>query len=366
MKAKKRDDPLAHVQRLIKKLPAADRQGLIPFLASLPDSGLQSYNLKEELDIIQDAHPIKSPEELPPDVVPGHMFQLVIRVRNVTEIHMEGLEVLRVVFWPDRFAQAFPTSRPNLIPIAIESIQKFFTEERKVDLRAKRAEQGIQEDDVAFAQAIEEVCRDIGTMLVTEKGKRVAEGISLHLPRMIGDMFDQAIQGQTFADFNRLAAEMGRPEKQYSGTDLKKMLTKRYWEGVKPHLHLKRKTRTNPAWNAESKKEFAQRVSDLKGLTTRMKEVFDDCDGDDYWVPELRADATFKLLSPAVSEDSILWAIRRIGSEDLPPREREPLSIACEIARMELDLPEQDIETLRNYYGDGFKAIRTDRKASGK
>src|SRR5260370_36515931 len=41
---------LEHVQRLIKKLSAEERQRLIPFLASLPDSGLKSLNSNDELD----------------------------------------------------------------------------------------------------------------------------------------------------------------------------------------------------------------------------------------------------------------------------------------------------------------------------
>lgn len=44
---------LAAVKQLIKQLSAEDRQALIPFLGELPDSGLQSYDLREELEVLK-------------------------------------------------------------------------------------------------------------------------------------------------------------------------------------------------------------------------------------------------------------------------------------------------------------------------
>jgi hypothetical protein len=42
-------------------------------------------------------------------------------------------------------------------------------------------------------------------------------------------------------------------------------------------------------------------------------------------------------------------------------RQREPVSIACEMARRELGLPEQETETLRGYHQDGNKLLKRDR-----
>ena len=58
------ESPLEQVKRLLENLSATDRESLIPFLASLPDSGLTSYNLAEELQVLREAHKIREPAHL--------------------------------------------------------------------------------------------------------------------------------------------------------------------------------------------------------------------------------------------------------------------------------------------------------------
>jgi hypothetical protein len=358
------ETPLEEVQRLIRELTPESRLSLTDFLASFPDSGLQSYDLSEELEIIKQAHKIKPPQHTEDS---NFLFELLVPMRNVVVIAIAGHSVLHVIFRPDRFVKGFPAGGPNLYKVVSDGLREdLFTGEKKEKVREQRRASGIVEDDADFEQAITDTCDATAKDIVNAKAARVAELISLHLPRMVGDMFDAALQGQTFADLNAIARDLGQPERQIPTPKLKQMLTKRYWEDVKPHLGITRKTRTNPAWTPESKKEFAQRVSDRRGLAARIKEMFDDCEGEETWVEDLKQDSTFQLLEPAVDQDSIKWAIKRIASEDLPPRDREPLSVACEIARRELDLPEQVIETLRNYYSEGIRAVKADRKASDR
>jgi len=59
-----------------------------------------------------------------------------------------------------------------------------------------------------------------------------------------------------------------------------------------------------------------------------------------------------------IDEDTLKWAIRCVADDNLTERERQPLSIALEIARRELKLTELDVETLRNKFEEGNKAIK--------
>src|SRR5437764_722534 len=103
----KKYSPLEHVKRLIKKLSAEDRQKLIPFLGDLPDSGLHSYDLREELEVLK-----KHGKRL---TGPGgdDSFYLVnlVFVRNLVSVQVLDTEVMRTVFFPDNFIEAFPKSK---------------------------------------------------------------------------------------------------------------------------------------------------------------------------------------------------------------------------------------------------------------
>jgi hypothetical protein len=68
------------------------------------------------------------------------------------------------------------------------------------------------------------------------------------------------------------------------------------------------------------------------------------------------------MLSTGVPPNAIKWAIRRIGDDELTARDKEETLIACEVARQELDLPHQEIQTLRGYYLAGLNLLRSDRQ----
>lgn len=92
-----------------------------------------------------------------------------------------------------------------------------------------------------------------------------------------------------------------------------------------------------------------------------MKNMYERCDFDEGWSEDLKQDEQFQMLSGGTSSAVIAWAIRRIGDDEISDREREPLSLACEMARRELKLPEQEIETLRTYFADGGKLRKEER-----
>jgi hypothetical protein len=121
-------------------------------------------------------------------------------------------------------------------------------------------------------------------------------------------------------------------------------------------------TRTKREWRSESVlKQYAVKVNERRALAICIKDMFDRCEGEAGWLEDLNVDRNFRLLSSDVPGEIISWAVRRVASEDLPAREREPLSVACEMARRELTLPEQNIETLRDYYGTGEKLRKKER-----
>jgi hypothetical protein len=346
---------LEKVKQMIEQLSSEDRKKLIPFLAELPDSDMHSYDLREELETLK-KHGIRLTG---PDNNPDYHLVNLVFVRNLVSVQILDTEVLRAVFFPDNFIKEFPRSNGK-ISIMSESFKKsFFTEEKKEAIRAEHAAQGIEESDAEFEEGITETCNSIGEYWMTEKAERIAEQISLHLPGMVGNMFCAAIRGQAFADFNAICEQLGNSERKASTEEIKKMIQKSAWNEIKPHLGVTHggDRRTKPAWrDSELLKSYAQRVNDRRLLAECIKNMYEDCLGEDGWIQDLHQDSNFQRLSQGVPDETIAWAIRRAASEDsVPQREREPLSIACEIARQELGLPEQDIETLHTYYKEGKK-----------
>lgn len=349
---------LKQVKQMIKELSSEDRQKLIPFLAEFSDSGLQSYDLREELETLK-----KFGTRLTgPDNDPDYYLVNLVFIRNLVSVQILDTEVLRAIFFPDNFIEVFPKSRGK-ISIASESFKRsLFTEEKKEAARSNRMTQGIQESDVEFEVFITETCDSIGELLVTEKAKRMAEQISLHLPGMVGDMFTAAIKGQAFADTIKLFDESDTSRQKPCVKEFKKMVLDAHWREVKPHLPITKNTRTNPAWRDEEKlKQYARRVNERKLLAACIKDMYENCEGEAGWIEDLKQDSNYQLLSKEIPSEVIAWVVKRVASEDLPSREREPLSIACEMARQELGQPEQSIETLRDYYGTGSKLLKKDR-----
>src|ERR1700730_9700255 len=99
--------PLEHVKRLIKKLPAEDQQKIIAFLAELPESGVQSYDLRDEIDALK-KHGVRVP--------PGGSSDLVslVFIRDLVEVYVANRKVAHARFFPKTFAEAFPDYNKQL------------------------------------------------------------------------------------------------------------------------------------------------------------------------------------------------------------------------------------------------------------
>jgi|GEM_PF-3019625 len=266
-------EALAQIHRLLSQLTAEERRSLIPLLASFPDSGLTEYDLSEELAIIEQSHKIKPPQHNQDSNV---LFELIVPMRNVVVIAMGGHPLLHVIFRPERFILGFPAGGPNLPKIVSDGLREdLFTGEKKEKIREQRRASGIVEDDAAFEQAITDTCDAIAKDIVKAKAERVSQLISLHLPRMVGDMFDAALQGQTFADLNAIARELGQPERQISASRLRRMLTERYWRDVKGHLGVKQGGPRNVkhTWTDEERECLATKYHDLRAVWIEAKRI---------------------------------------------------------------------------------------------
>lgn len=357
---------LDRVKKMIKKLSTEDRQRLIPFLAELPDSDIHSYDLREELETLK-THGIRLTG---PNDDPDYDLVNLVFVRNLVAVQILDTEVLLAVFFPKNFIEAFPRTK-RCAPQMSEGLKKsLFTQERRMTLRVEREAQGIQETDSEFEEEITRRCDSAAEYWMTEKAERIAEQISLHLPGMVGDMFCAALKGQTFFDTQKAREELGGPDKKLSVREFKKLILDAHWREVKPHMGITHggDRRTKPAWREkEILKQYARRVNERRLLAECIKKMYEDCLGEDGWTQDLRQDSNFQRLSQGAHDETIAWAIKQVASEDtIPQREREPLSIACEVARQELDLPEQDIETLRSYYTEGKKLIQRTRSKQSK
>lgn len=211
---------LDQIKRLIMKLSTEERLTLTHYLVGLPDSGFQSYDLREELETLK-KHGIRLTG---PDNDDNYCLVNLVFVRNLVSVQILDTEVLRAVFLPNNFIQAFPKSK-RCTPIMSENFKKsLFTKEKREAIRAGRKAQGIQESDAEFEEEITKRCDSAAEYWMTEKAKRIAEQISLHLPGMVGDMFCAAIKGQVFFDTQKVREELGGPDKKLSVKDFKKEL----------------------------------------------------------------------------------------------------------------------------------------------
>lgn len=358
---------LKQIKQMIRGLSSEERQQLIPFIVELPDSGIEPSDLDAELKVIDEAwgkYNVKS--EYDPE---KYLFDMVFP-KNFVSLRILGVEVLRVVFLQDNFAKNFYKAKTSTKPGMSEALRAYLLiEENKAQVLAARRESAAHMSEAEIESEIAELSNAMAQIIEEEKARRVAAGISSHLPRMVGDMFSAAIKGQTIADYNLLAEHLESPEKMLSTPEIKKMVTDSFWKEIKPHLGVTKggNTRTNPAWRDESTlRQYAQKVTDRKLLATCIKDMFEECEGEAGWIADLKESSNYRLLSKEVPDEVIAWAVKRVASEELPAREREPLSIACEIARRELKLPEQSTETLRDYDGTGEKLLRQDRKQKAK
>jgi hypothetical protein len=349
--AKKRG--LALVKHLIKELSPDERAQLFSYLSEFPDSGVESYDLTEEIDALK-----KHGAILPPEGSSDNIS--LVFIRDLVEVRLADNKIAHARFFPDSFAQGYPTFK-NQIAITSEGFQN--TKDQRAVRRQNLEAQGIHQTDAEFEAGFIEACDDAARLWVTEKAKRIAERISRHFPGMVADMMVAAIKGQTFYDFHEATKQLSPDKPLPSVKGIKKAVQDIAWRDLKPHLPSTKYSRTPPDWRGEETlKRYAQQVTDRRALATRIREMYEDCLEGPGWMEDLKTDSTFERLSVGVPEPVLVWAMKRVASDESgSERERQAVSIALEMARQELALPELDIETLRNKYDEGNKLLKADR-----
>lgn len=348
----KKHSPLEHVKRLIKKLSPEDKQQIVPYLAQFSDSGVQSYDLTEEIEALK-----KHGQTLPPEGDPTGVS--LVFIRDLVEVNLGDRKIAHARFSPDDFAQAYPAFE-NQIAVISETFQK--SEEQRVVRRRNLEAQGIHQTDAEFEAGFKEACDDAARLWVEEKAKRIAERISRHFPGMVTDMMIAAIKGQTFYDLHEATKELSPDKPLPSVKGIKKAVQDIAWRDLKPHLPSTRHSRTPQDWRSpEQLKEYAEKVNERRLLATCIKNMYEDCEHDEGWIGDLKQNSNFIGLSVGIDEDTLTWSIRCVADDNLSDRDRQPLSIALEMARRELRLTELDVETLRNKFEEGNKAIKAER-----
>lgn len=108
--------------------------------------------------------------------------------------------------------------------------------------------------------------------------------------------------------------------------------------------------RSNADWSdPRRRKDFQQRVNELRPLWAFIKSFHKKNQDDDGWMSMLKNEShRYRDLTENCSDPDDL--LRRVADENVSPRKREPLALALEHARRELNLPEAESETLRKYF----------------
>jgi hypothetical protein len=119
-----------------------------------------------------------------------------------------------------------------------------------------------------------------------------------------------------------------------------------------------RNTRTKPGWKEPATLiVYARLVKSRKLLSETIKKTYDMAGGADDWRDDLVDNNDYQLLKTGVPATALEWTLRRVA-EDIPKRDREPLSLACEMARREMNLDPQQPQTLRTYYTKALKLLK--------
>jgi hypothetical protein len=105
-------------------------------------------------------------------------------------------------------------------------------------------ESGVEMSDAEYEASVSKRCEEVAVYLLTEKGKRIAERISLHLPGMIENMMVLALKGETVYDFFELTKALDPAKTPLSLKEFKKRIQDAAWRGVKPHLPSTKHIRT--------------------------------------------------------------------------------------------------------------------------
>jgi hypothetical protein len=117
---------LDRAKKLIKRLSTEDRKNILDFLTEFPDSGFQSYDLREELEVLKK----HGKRHASPADDPDHYLVNLVFVRNLVSVQIHDTDVLVTMFFPDKFIEAYPMLK-GAISILSEKLKKTFTEEKK-------------------------------------------------------------------------------------------------------------------------------------------------------------------------------------------------------------------------------------------
>jgi hypothetical protein len=173
-----------------------------------------------------------------------------------------------------------------------------------------------------------------------------------------------SLEGYEVGEVQKL--RLKRSKDTRSSALLASFLAKKERQAIKSRLPEWRggNKKTKPAWRgSQVKSQYAIGVNERRLLAVCMKQMYDDCEGEAGWLEDLKASLNFQRLSVGVPKNVITWAYRRIASDGLTRREKEPLSVALEMSRQELGLPEVGLETLHGYYSEGTTLLKQSRKS---
>ncbi len=172
-------------------------------------------------------------------------------------------------------------------------------------------------------------------------------------PSMLKDaikVFFREVEVQTFRDAGpNLFIKLKVPERVLLGT------------ATKVHIDLAKKrmksptrggdTRTKYCWNEEALRRYSNLVDDLKPFWIFVKDFYDDYSEDD-WMPMLKESKMFKSL-PEHCKTLTHGVLAQVANANLRKESRQPLSLACEHARLVLGVAEYACQTLRAKYSEG-------------
>lgn len=180
--------------------------------------------------------------------------------------------------------------------------------------------------------------------------------------------FDDSLRQLSGEAFFYAAAMMRRDEAdskpQFSRTRVADKILKREREAILSRLPRAKRfsSKTKPAWKDDATlMQYATLVGRRALLVRFIKEVYAACDGAEGWTEDLEENVDFQLLKTGIPKKPMNGAIKRVAITKGKGREGEPVSIACEMARQELDLPVQKPQTLRTYYTKGLGLLKKDR-----
>lgn len=336
---------LEQVKSLADQLSSSDRSALVAHLCALPDSTV-TLHVRDESESYYKAN--KADKKLRKESP-----TLVIDVGNSAAFRILGAEVFRVRFFPNNFTDNYNKMAVNVLEEPPPEIKR--------SIQSVLEEKGIESTEQAqrdVAQAYQLIMRTI----FKEQASLIAEHITTNLQIIAGHVFELALKGYSVALFNSIAADSFHPEEKVKTSDIKKLLLNTYWKITKSNLGVTRggNRRTAPEWNSEeSVVQYARKVRERHPLALCIKDMYDDCMGDESWIEDLKLNPTFQQLRQGVPDEIIEWTIKRVAnSEKVQETDREPLSLSLEMARQELALPAQSIGTLRSYYSEGKKLLR--------